>query len=77
MAISADKKAIEKEVKEFLDKFASELDGVREKVKKDISSESYREEGDGVEASDDFRMRFLANAPSKNEDCIIAEKKTW
>jgi hypothetical protein len=25
----------------------------------------------------DFKRLMLANAPKKNEDCIIAEKKSW
>lgn len=75
------KKEIEKQAKQILDKFAKAL----EKVKtKDKETESYvdrdefeREEGDGKESDKDFKKRFLDNSPKHNNDSVIAEKGDW
>ncbi len=79
MMISEKKQAeIKKEAKEILDKFASALDKVKIK-KKELKKPAggYREEKEGMQGNPDFRNRMFENAPRKEGDCIIAEKKKW
>ena len=73
-----DKKKIEKEAKEILDKFAKALSKVGEKDRQFFvdREEFEREEGEGKECFD-FKEKLLDNAPKKNSDFIIAEKGEW
>jgi len=69
---------IRKEAKEILAGFAKSLEKVNIKgkaLKKGV--EGFREEQEGLICDADFRKRMFENAPEKNEDCIIAEKKSW
>lgn len=77
--ISEAKKAeIQKQAKQILDDFSKALDGVEIK-KKEFKKQKggFREEDKGCDGDPDFRVRMFDNAPSKNEDCIIAETKSW
>jgi len=73
-----DKKKIEKQAKEILDKFAKALN----KVKADdqqfyVDREEFeRKEGEGKECTG-FKEKLLDNAPRKNSDFVIAEKGEW
>ena len=78
MISESEKEEIKKEAKEILDKFANSLEKV--KVKKTEKKEKiggFREEGKGEEADEDFRKRMFENAPRKEGDFILAEKKKW
>lgn len=70
---------IRKGAKKILDDFASALEKVefkRKALKEGIGG--FRKEESGKDRHDaDFRKRIFENAPSKDEDCIIAEKKEW
>ncbi len=69
---------IKKEAKKILDNFAKALDKVSVKkkaLKKGVGG--FREEGQGKGADEDFRERVFENAPNKDGDYIIAEKKKW
>jgi len=71
---------IKKQAKGIMDSFAKKL----EKVEKEINdinvgierSKSEREEGEGNPQELDKNIMF-ENAPKKNKDFIIAEKKGW
>jgi len=73
-----DKRQIEKEAKEILDKFALALG----KVKIDESDfhfsreEFERKEGDG-ELCEGFKSKLLENAPRHDDDFVIVEKGGW
>lgn len=72
------KEEIRQEAKRIIDNFAKSLDGVdakTEKVKKIPGG--YRGEGNGTRCDEDFRKAMFDNAPEKDKDCIIAEKKKW
>lgn len=72
------KEIIKKEAKEILDKFASALDRVKLKEKaggKEIGG--YRKEKEGLQCDSGFREKMFENAPNKEGDCIVAEKKSW
>lgn len=69
---------ITKESKKILDNFASKLNKITLKKKKEDSIVGgFREEGAGARTDADFRERIFVNASNKNEDAIIAEKKKW
>ena len=69
---------IRKQAKGILDSFAHSLEKVKIKgkeLKREVGG--FREEGNGEEGDKDFRERMFKNAPEKNKDFIIAEKKKW
>ena len=69
---------IKLEAKKILDSFASALESVKvkkESVKKQAGG--YRKEKNGEKCDEDFRISMFENAPFKEGDCIIAEKKKW
>ncbi len=78
MIAEKQKEQIRKQAKEILDSFARALEKIKvkeEKVKKVVGG--YRKEGTGQKCDGDFHDRMFANAPEKEGDCIIAEKKKW
>lgn len=79
MSINEGRRAeIKKEARQILDDFSSALAKVRIKGKKTHREVGgFREEGAGMKGDEDFRRRMFENAPEKNGDFIIAEKKKW
>ena len=72
------KKEIEKQAREILDKFGKALGKIKLKDGKIGSGLSgFRKEGTGDKENKDFRERMFANAPKKEGDFILAEKKKW
>jgi len=82
------KEAIKKQAEDLLEKFGKKLESVKfkDKVeKKDVVG--FREEAttfnkgsrspNSQDSNESFRKRMFANAPEKNEDFILAEKKSW
>ena len=69
---------IRKEAKEILRKFSKAIEKVKIK-KKDLKGKAggFREEKEQEECDKDFRKRMFENAPEKDDECIIAEKKKW
>lgn len=69
---------IRKEAKQIIDNFASALEKVKIKPKKEKNGVGgFREEKSGKKADSDFRRIMFENAPNKSGDSIIAEKKSW
>ncbi|MCU0642238.1 MAG: NopRA1 domain-containing protein [archaeon] len=78
MINEAKREEVRKEAKQILQKFAKSLESVKLKEKKRKNGAGgFREEGIGAEENADFRKRMFDNAPNKDEECIIAEKKEW
>lgn len=72
------KAEVEKEARAILDKFGKALSKVKLKEKKGKEGLSgFRKEGTGDKENRNFRERMFANAPKKEGDFIIAEKKKW
>lgn len=72
------KEEIREQAKKILANFAKKLESVKFKEKKaKLDVGGFREEGSGAKGDEDFRKRMFANAPEKDDDCIIAEKKEW
>jgi hypothetical protein len=69
---------IKQEAKKILDNFSKALEKVKvsaKEIKKGLGG--FRAEGKGKKADADFRKRMFENAPAKDGDFIIAEKKKW
>jgi len=72
------RKEIRKESSEILERFSKSLNNVKIKEKDVIENEEgFREEGKGEECDNKFRERMFANAPNKEGNFIIAEKREW
>jgi Asp-tRNA(Asn)/Glu-tRNA(Gln) amidotransferase C subunit len=74
-----EKEEIKKEAKAIMDKFSKKLSKVDKKISESLieRDEFEREEKGGKESNSDFRKRMFENAPEKNKDFILAEKKKW
>jgi len=71
---------LKEETKKLLDKFSKALENVKLKDGEEWNvqrDEDRRKEGEGKNCDSDFKKIMFENAPQKNEDFIIAEKKTW
>ena len=69
--------AIKREAKQILDKFSKALASVKASDSNVERDSDRREEGKGVDCDSDFREIMFDNAPKRNKDFIIAEKKQW
>ena len=74
-----EKEEIKREAKSIMDSFSKKLSSVKEKIfEPKIERENFeRVEKEGNECDEDFRKRVFENAPNKNGDFILAEKKSW
>ena len=79
MKSDARSEMIRKQAREIIDNFAAALEKVGEIKGKELKRHvgGFREEQAGEKCDEDFRGRMFANAPSKEGDCIVAEKKKW
>lgn len=74
----AKREEIRKGAKKILDGFAKTLEGVKLKGKPQTEGiGGFRVEGQGKKGNEEFRKAMFLNAPSKDENSIIAEKKKW
>jgi len=72
------KEEIREEARRILHNFAQKLEKVKLKEKRaNKGAAGYRDEGEGLRTDEDFKKIMFENAPEKDEDCIIAEKKKW
>lgn len=72
------KEQIKKQAKKILDDFADAIESVKIKEKKKTKEVGgFREEKQGKKLDESFRKIMFRNAPQKDEDNIIAEKKKW
>lgn len=72
-----EKKEIKVRAKEIMDNFAEKLEGVKEiKNKEEDFKSTQREENTKCKTKIN-RDTMFQNAPNKNDDFIIAEKKKW
>ncbi|MEK6882346.1 MAG: hypothetical protein AABY22_22190 [Nanoarchaeota archaeon] len=74
-----EKKEIQKEAKKIMESFSKKLSDLDKKVEEPIieRGEGMRLEQEGKECDETFRDMLFKNAPQKNKDFIIAEKKKW
>lgn len=74
-----EKEDIRRQAKNIMDKFSEKISIIDKKISEPlIERENFeREEKGGKESDSDFRKRMFENAPEKNKDFIIAERKKW
>lgn len=82
MAISEqEQETIKKETRKLLEEFSKALEKIKAEKENNVEREvERRKDGDGKEAlseESDFRKIILENAAIKDENFIIAEKKSW
>jgi len=74
-----EKQEIKEQAKSIMDNFSRKLSKVSKKMQESLveREKSEREEREAGEGDSDFRKTIFENAPNKNKDFIIAEKKQW
>lgn len=75
-----DRQAISQQAKAIMDSFSQELDSVSDKLSEahlDRGEAFERDEGEGEVGDSTFREFVFSNAPHKEGDHLIAEKKEW
>lgn len=71
-------KKLEEETKKLLDKFSKALDSVKSEKESNVERENDRRiEKEGKSCDETFRKIMLENAPAKDKDFIMGEKKSW
>ena len=74
-----EKEEIKKEAKSIIDNFSKKLENLKSKTDETFieRDKCFREENKPLDCDSDFRKRMFDNAPNKNKDFILAEKKQW
>lgn len=74
-----ERESIKEEAKEITESFTKNLESVKD-LPSEISEQKesfYREEKPRKENKTNFKEKILENAPRKNKDFILSEKKKW
>lgn len=74
-----EKKQIKKQAKSIIEDFSEKLSKVKTQPTEDLieRKDMERKENKDSKKDKDFRKIMFENAPEKNNDFIIAEKKQW
>lgn len=74
-----EKQEIKKQAKSIMDSFSKKLSNINKKISESLieRDQGEREEIGVVEGNEEFRKIMFDNAPEKNNDFIIGEKKGW
>ncbi|MCK5150089.1 hypothetical protein KAJ87_04150 [Candidatus Pacearchaeota archaeon] len=74
-----EKQEIKEQAKFIMDDFSKKLSKIDKEIEEPLIErvEGEREEVGAVEGNEEFRKIIFENAPEKNKDFIIAEKKSW
>ncbi len=74
-----EKQEIKEQAKSMMDSFSKKLSKIDKKIPEMLieRDEGEREEGKGKKCDEEFGKIMFENAPSKNKDFIIGEKKSW
>tara|TARA_Y100000034_G_scaffold79823_1_gene95804 strand:+ start:16119 stop:16376 length:258 start_codon:yes stop_codon:yes gene_type:complete len=74
-----EKKEIKEEAKSIMESFSKKLSKIDKKIEEPLieRENGERDEKEGEECDNEFRRIMFENAPNKNKDFIIAEKKKW
>ncbi len=74
-----EKQEIKEQAKGIMDSFSRKLSKIDKKMAEPLieRDKGEREEGVGLVCDNEFRKIMFENAPVKNDDFIIAEKKSW
>lgn len=74
-----EKEEIKRQAKQIMDSFSGKLEKVEKLIKENPLIEREKcEREEGENCSDNFSREIMfSNAPNKNDDFIIGEKKGW
>lgn len=74
-----EKQEIRKKVKTIIEDFSKKLEKINKKTKEPTieRKKNQRKEKSPQTCNNKFRETMFKNAPNKNKDFIIAEKKQW
>ncbi len=73
-----EKEEIRKEAQAILAKFSKALEKIKTASEGNVErKEDRRSESDHLKQDDDFRRLMFENAPTKSDEFIFAEKKSW
>ena len=74
-----ERKRIKEQARKIMDSFSEKLADIDKKVKEPVieRKEFSRAESKANECAKEFRESMFENAPKKNKDFIIAEKRSW
>ena len=72
-----EKEEISKKAKSIMDSFSKKLSKVKGKIEESYVEREDFERDEGGEALSIDKKIMFENAPQKNKDSIIAEKKKW
>lgn len=74
-----EKGEIKKQAKSIMDNFSKKLSKIDKKMEEPLieRDRGEREEGEFDKSDSDFRKIMFKNAPKKNRDFIIGERKGW
>ena len=76
--LEKEKVEIKKQAKSILNSFSKKLSGIDKNLKESFIERDKGEREEGEVKDDSFsRDIMFENAPNKNKDFIIAEKKEW
>ena len=72
------KEQIKKQAKEIMDNFVNAMGNIEVEENFTLKREkSYRNDGNGQPLDENFKQRFLKNAPKTKGDAILANKGEW
>lgn len=71
------KEKIQKEAKQIMDDFIKALSRIEEEPKAFGAEREQSTRKPGKKQGNDFKKRVLKNAPRKNDDYFLMEKKSW
>lgn len=74
-----EKQEIKEQAKGIMDSFSKKLSKIDKKIAEPLieRDKGERDEGVGRVCDKEFRKIMFENAPVKNDDFIIAERKSW
>jgi len=72
-----DEEKIIRQAKSIMDEFMKALDKIEISGEVGIERAEFTRKAKAMKPDAEFRKRMLANAPRKDDDNIIAEKKSW
>jgi len=74
-----ERQEIKEQAKSIIENFSKKLDKANKKISESFieRDQMERSEKNSKECDKEFRKLMFENAPNKNENFIIAEKKTW
>ncbi len=73
----AEKKQIQKQAKVLMDKFSQRLSKIGKQIDDPLIERGEGERREGGEKIDFSRKIMFENAPNKNKDFFVVERKSW